>query len=235
MDVITLLIPFVIGLSSMACGCTLPTYPGLFAFLQRNVEKSRLRTFALSLTFSSGIVLILIGLGAFLGYFQTFTAQTAALGSSATETTPSIQLNPASVSLRSSFKFIGAALSVGIGAVFLLNLECRLTPSVAARLPVNLQGFRGAALAGLFYGGPGAITCSFIFLLPFIFLSLVAGDMQTTILQFASFGIGRTILIVILGMMMAGLQIRLVKLIAGKSRAVSVGVGLVLIVFGQDD
>jgi len=229
MDPIALILPFFIGLSSMGCGCSLPIFPGLFMVLRGSGAQSRLRGLLLSLLFSLVILFSLIVFGFSLGYMQEITLQ--ALPSASGEQALGA-LSILSLSTGSVVKVVGLALYVAIGLLFLLNLECRVTPNVSRYLPTQLSGFRGAFLGGVIYGIPASIACSIIFLLPFIFTSVASGDAFMTVSQFASFGVGRVTLIIILGMMFSSIHRRMHGFFLRGTRTLSRVIGGLLIVFG---
>lgn len=129
-------------------------------------------------------------------------------------------------------KIIGAVLYVFLGLVFLLNLECKLTPNAARFMPSHLSGKKGAVIGGVIYGVPASIACSFIFLMPFVFTSIVSGDIVLSIAQFGAFGLGRTVLVTILGLMFTGIHSRLANVMMRSTSTLGRIVGVLLIIFG---
>lgn len=196
--------------------CCLGIYPGLFAYLQSNVQKpSRLRAGLLSLGFASGVLLAVLAISAVFVFLQLEVMNLMSQG-------------------MLYIDIAGFALLVLIGLSYLTGRTMRIPlPSVSP--PTSLLAFRGylaAPLYGIFFGGPGAAHCTLMLVIPIIFLSLSAQVPAAFFANFGLYAIGRVIPIVVIGMMLQDAQTRFLKLVATRSTLINRVIGVTIILSG---
>src|SRR5712692_8043812 len=196
--------------------CCIGIYPGLFAYLDTARDKaSRLRAGVMSVFFATGILAVVAALG--LGVLL-------------------LQIGLATISNDSLFivDLIGFPILALIGASYLLGINFMI-PIPSAGLPgslSNMRGLRAAPLYGAFFGGPGAAHCTFMLVIPIVFLSLSALNPVVIFLNFLFFALGRVIPIVVVGTMLQDAQIRFIRALSVRSGALNRLIGIVMILSG---
>ncbi len=196
--------------------CCIGIYPGLFAYLETAEEKaSRLRAGIMSAIFASGVLAVVgvLGLGVLL-----------------------LQIGLATVTHDSLtiVDIIGFALLSVIGASYILGKSLML-PIPQFGLPAalsNARGLRAAPLYGIFFGGPGAAHCTFMLVIPIIFLGLASTAPIAIISYFLIYAVGRIIPIVVVGVLLRDAQIRFVRALSSQSKQINRLIGVLIIISG---
>ncbi|MBI3116874.1 MAG: hypothetical protein HYU03_01345 [Thaumarchaeota archaeon] len=215
-ELVPLSLSFAIGVTCSLMACCLGIYPGLFAYLQSNVQNpSRLRAGLLSLGFASGVLLAVLAVST---VFVVLQLQLMSL------------MNQAMLYV----DIVGFILMALIGLGYLTGRTIRIPlPSVSP--PTSFLAFRGylaAPVYGIFFGGPGAAHCTLMLVIPIIFLSLSALDPTAFFANFGVYAIGRVIPIVVIGMMLQDAQLRFLKLVASRSVTINRVIGIIIIISG---
>ncbi len=196
--------------------CCIGMYLGLFAYLNPSEGKtSRARGALMSLAFSFGVVLVVAAIGA--GFLL-------------------LQLELMSVMDNAMLivDIIGSLLLGVIGVAYLVGKTPGLPlPYIGMPNGLNtIRGYRAAPLYGAFFGGPGAAHCTFMLVIPIVFLSLSALNPTVIFWNFLFFALGRVIPIVVVGTMLQDAQIRFVRALSVRSGALNRLIGIVMILSG---
>ena len=104
-----------------------------------------------------------------------------------------------------------------------------------ASFPVAIagaRGYRAAPLYGAFFGGPGAAHCTFMLVIPIVFLSLSSLNPTVILWNFLFFALGRAVPIVVVGTVLEDAQVRFVQAISAKSVLVNKLIGLFMLASG---
>ena len=196
--------------------CCIGIYPGLFAYLETAEEKaSRFRAGILSAIFASGVLVVVGALG-----FGVLLLQIGL----ATVTHDSLTI----------VDVIGFTLLSVIGASYILGKSLML-PIPQFGLPAalsNVRGLRAAPLYGIFFGGPGAAHCTFMLVIPIIFLGLASTVPFAIISYFLIYAVGRIIPIVVVGVLLHDAQMRFVKVLSSQSKQINRLIGVLIIISG---
>lgn len=196
--------------------CCIGIYPGLFAYLETAEQKaSRFRAGIMSAIFGSGVLLVVgaIGLGVLL-----------------------LQIGLSSVShdWLTPVDMIGFIILSVIGTSYILGRSLML-PIPQVGLPgslSNIRGLRAAPLYGIFFGGPGAAHCTFMLVIPIIFLGLAATAPTAILSYFLIYAAGRVIPIVVVGVLVRDAQMRFVRALTSQSKQVNRLIGVLIIISG---
>ncbi len=196
--------------------CCIGMYFGLFAYLNPSETKtSRARAGLMSLAFSFGVVLVVAAIGA--GFLI-------------------LQLELVSIMDNAMLIIdtIGFAVLGVIGVAYLVGKTPGLPlPYIGPPNALKtIRGYRAAPLYGAFFGGPGAAHCTFMLVIPIVFLSLSSLNPTVIFWNFLFFAVGRVIPIVAVGMMLQDAQIRFVKALAARSGALNRLIGVFMILSG---
>ena len=207
---------FAIGVGCSMMPCCIGIYPGLFAYLETAEEKaSRFRAGILSAIFASGVLVVVGALG-----FGVLLLQIGL----ATVTHDSLTI----------VDVIGFTLLSMIGASYILGKSLML-PIPQFGLPAalsNVRGLRAAPLYGIFFGGPGAAHCTFMLVIPIIFLGLASTVPFAIISYFLIYAVGRIIPIVVVGVLLRDAQMRFVKVLSSQSKQINRLIGVLIIISG---
>ena len=207
---------FVIGVGCSMMVCCIGMYLGLFAYLNPSAGKvSRVRAGLMSLAFSLGVVLVVavIGVGFLALQIGLLTVTHDAL---------------------LYVDIIGFAILGTIGALYLAGRNPGLPfPYIGPPTALSsMRGFRAAPLYGAFFGGPGAAHCTFMLVIPIVFLSLSSLNPIVIFYNFLFYAAGRTIPIVVVGTMIQDAQIRFVKALSSRSLTLNRVIGVFMIISG---
>ncbi|MCS7143196.1 MAG: hypothetical protein NZ920_05350 [Aigarchaeota archaeon] len=229
MDPLNVVLPLVIGISSIGCGCSLPIFPGLFMIMRGS--RSKARAIEMSALFSVVALAFLLFFGASISLFG-LTLRPPQEGTVSQDSL--VPLLPSVTPLSHILKFVGLSLYVIIGIFLLLNIEVegKLSSFFMRKATTQPIGVGRAIVGSILYGVPATIMCSIIFLLPFVFSSLTFGDSFEVIVQFASFGIGRSAVIIIFGMLLSSLQTKALEVLTKWSSSISKIIGVIMIILG---
>ena len=96
----------------------------------------------------------------------------------------------------------------------------------------SVQGLRAAPLYGVFFGGPGAAHCTLMLVIPIIFLGLASTAPTAIVSYFLIYAVGRSILIVVVGVLLRDAQIRFVKALSSQSKQINRLIGALIIISG---
>ena len=210
------ILSFSIGVASGFLPCCFMCYPGLFAYLQQNMEKpSRARATLLCLAFAAGIVSVAAVL---IVVLLSVSVQLKAL------------VNPTTGIVNS----VGFVVLCAIGIAYLLGKTVRIPvprinpPSSLARI----KGTWGAVFYGIFLGGPGQAHCTIMLLIPIVFLSVASLTTTAVIWYFSLYVLGRVIPLLIVGLTLQDVQTRLVSKIINKSHLINRFIGVIFVVGG---
>ncbi len=215
-ELVPLTLSFAIGVTCSLMACCLGLYPGLFAYLQSNIRKpSRLRAGFMSLGFAAGILIAVIAISSVFMLLRMEVMDFMNRGM--------IYVDVA-----------GFALLVLIGVSYLRGRSLGLSlPSIGPpNALMSLRGLFAAPLYGLYFGGPGAAHCTIMLVIPIIFLSLSSLDPVSFLANFGMYAVGRTIPIVVIGMMLQDAQLRFLKLVASRSISINRIIGVIMILSG---
>lgn len=215
-ELIPLVISFAIGITCSLMACCIGMYLGLFAYLSRSQGKvSRISAGLMSAGFAMGVTLVVaaLGFGVLLLRMELMNIMDNAIFVIST---------------------VGLIAFSVIGASYLLgrNLVIPLPYVGAPTALTNMRGYRAAPLYGAFFGGPGAAHCTFMLVIPIIFLGLSSRDPTAIPWNFIVFAAGRIIPIVVIGMMLQDAQVRFVKMVSARSRLINRVIGITLIISG---
>ena len=215
-ELLPLATSFAIGVGCSMMPCCIGIYPGLFAYLETTEQKtSRFMAGVLSAVFASGVLVVvgLLGLGVLL-----------------------LQVGLATVT-HDSLTFvdiIGFAILLVIGGSYILGRSLML-PIPQFGLPAalsNVKGLRAAPLYGIFFGGPGAAHCTFMLVIPIIFLGLASTVPSALLSYFLVYAVGRIIPIIVVGVLLRDAQMRFVRVLSSQSKQVNRLIGILIIISG---
>jgi cytochrome c biogenesis protein CcdA len=214
-------------------------YPGLFAYFTPDEEKaSRIRIAAVCLAFSAGIAVVgaaitggLLSLGVVvlrdalgLGNISPNYAGWAALN----------PFNPIHTPILIVVNYLGWAILWIIGFAYLTGRSLSL-PIPRINAPqglMNMQGYRGGFLYGVFIGGPGQAHCTVTILIPLVFLSLTALDPFAVVVYFGIYTIGRIIPILVSGLMLQDMRLRFTKTVIENGKLINRLIGVSFLIGG---
>lgn len=129
---------------------------------------------------------------------------------------------------------IGFAILGIIGGSYLVGRSLSLPlPYIGPpKALTTLRGYRAAPVYGAFFGGPGAAHCTFMLVVPIVFLSLSASDPMIIVWNFLFYAVGRIVPIVVIGMMFQDAQIRFIQLLSRRSDLLNRVIGVTIILSG---
>ena len=215
-ELLPLATSFAIGIGCSMMPCCIGIYPGLFAYLDTAQDRtSRLRAGAMSAFFATGILAVVAALG--LGVLL-------------------LQIGLTTISNDSLFivDLIGFPILALIGASYLLGFNFMI-PVPTVGLPGslrNLRGWRAAPVYGAFFGGPGAAHCTFMLVIPIIFIGLASAAPAALLWFFLVYAVGRAIPIVAVGVLLRDAQVRFVRALSSQSKQVNRLIGILIILSG---
>jgi cytochrome c biogenesis protein CcdA len=207
---------FAIGVLSGFLPCCFVCYPGLFSYFQTEGQKpSRIRAGAYCLVFAAGALLVA---GILTVAFLLIAPEIRSIIDNAQH-------------LVNDTAFV--VLSI-IGVSYLLGRGFSL-PIPRLGFPaglINGRGYRSAYLYGIFIGGPGQAHCTISLVIPLVFLFFTSLTPVAIVTYFVLYCLGRTIPLVVIGLMLQDAQIRFFKTVSRNSQTLNRLIGIIFVIGG---
>ena len=142
--------------------------------------------------------------------------------------------NPIHTPILVIINYLGWAILTVIGLVYLTGRSFSLpVPRVnAPQSLMNIQGYRGGFLYGVFIGGPGQAHCTVTILIPIVFLSLSTLDPPAVLIYFGLYTLGRIIPILVSGLMLQDMRLRFTKGVVENGKLINRLIGISFLIGG---
>ena len=233
------LLAFTVGIVSGFLPCCFVVYPGLFAYFSADEEKvSRIRIAAVCLAFSAGIAVVGAAItGGLLSLGVVILRDALGLGNVGANYASWATLNPFNpihTPILVIINYLGWAILTVIGLVYLTGRSFSLpVPRVnAPQSLMNIQGYRGGFLYGVFIGGPGQAHCTVTILIPIVFLSLSTLDPPAVLIYFGLYTLGRIIPLLVSGLMLQDMRLRFTKGVVENGKLINRLIGVSFLIGG---
>lgn len=205
-SITSMVIAFSLGLSCSLMPCCLPILLGYIGFLMKKVEKpTRLKSTLIGITFTSGIMISIILIGLLFSF----------IGSNAFQ-------------IYDWIKYVIAGIIILLGLSYLLGYEPKM-PFIHRE--IKKKGFKGAFLQGSMYG-VGTSGCAVLMLSALILYSFTIQNFGINLLNFIFFGIGRSVPLIVISLLVSDTQQRVVAFFTKHSKLFSKLPGLLILIAG---
>ena len=202
----SLVLSFSLGMSCVLMPCCLPALTGFVHHVTRTEKTpSRRRLLPLAGVFAIGVLAPFTFVGLAFATFGAFVR-----------------------SFFQPFTYVLAAILVLMGASHILGRMF----SVPIRISLGeSRGFSGSFKPGIVYG-LGAADCAIMILAPVFFLSLTFGNLWVNVANFVSFGLGRSLPILLSSLFIARFRTRFVTFFSQRAQATRLATGSLIMLSG---